>query len=150
MTILCVGDGSDDGYEMASLFARIIDPRRVNKIHILLITWPPRNSPLWQKASSKWLEIDDLHEAMEAVTKRELERLRSTFEGHAESIETTSTDGEPVGVVIEQANLINADLILIAIAGEADVVHTAREVFAKSPVPVLVARGGNRDAYESH
>ena len=143
MNILCVSDGSDVGYESANLVAKIIDPKQVGKIAIILIAWPPHKSALWSKAQDEWLDADDLHEAMEIVVERELERYRSAFAGHAESIEGSSTDGDPVAQIIENADRIDADLILMAITddGETGVAQTASELVLKSSVQVLVARG---------
>jgi len=140
VNILCVADGSDDGYESASLFARIVDPRQVSKITIILIAWPPRKSVIWSKANDAWLQEDDLHEAVEVVIERELERYRSAFAGHAESIEATSTDGDPVVRVIECAGEMHADMILLAITrDEPEIEQSASEIVAKSPIPVFVA-----------
>ena len=145
MNILCVSDGSDSGYQTVSLLARIFDPRQVSKIQVLLVAWPQRDSPLWEKAGDLWHAVtDDLHEAARVVVTRELERFRSAFEAHADLTETAVTNGDPVGKVVEYANIINADLILLAITGDSVAVQkVSREIVATSPIPVLVAHGRN-------
>lgn len=146
MNILCVSDGSDDGYQAAELVARIIDPRVVDRIRILMVTWPQRRSPLWKKAYELWAAEDDLHQAMEVTVQRELDRFSRSFRDHAGAIETARTSGQPVSQVLKSAKDFGADLILVAITGDAQahgVRRTSSEIVAKSPVPVVIAYGGN-------
>lgn len=146
MNILCVSDGSDRAYEAAKAIAKFMDPRAVNQLTIVLATWPERGGPLWDKARDLWVAEDDLHEAMEIAVKRELGRFRSAFQSHAASTKTASVSGDPVEMVLENARLINADLILLAIAGD-DAVQDTRQassaIIARSQTPVVVAYGAH-------
>ena len=145
MNILCVSDGSDRAYEAAKAIAKFMDPREVHQLTILLATWPERGGPLWDKVYDLWVTEDDLHEAMEIVVKRELERFKSAFQSHAAATKTASISGDPVEVVLENAKLMNADLILLAIADDDDAVREPRQassaIIAKSQTPVVVAYG---------
>ena len=106
MNILCVSDGSDGGYKTADLLARIIDRRMVDKIKIVLVTWPQRQGALWNKAYGLWPGEHDLHQAMQVAVDRELERFRTAFHGHAGSIETASAAGEPISEILKNAKLV--------------------------------------------
>lgn len=146
MNILCVSDGSDDGYQTADLLASIIDRRVVDKIKILMVTWPQRQGALWSKAYGLWPGEHDLHQAMQVAVDRELERFRAAFHDHAGSIETASAAGDPVSEILENAKFIGADLILVAITGGSGAEEARRlsyEVIAKSPTPVVIAYGRN-------
>lgn len=55
---------------------------------------------------------------MEIAVKREPQRFKSAFQSHAAAIKTASVIGDPVEVVLENAKLMKADLILLAIAGD--------------------------------
>lgn len=146
MNILCVSDGSDGGYKTVDLLARIIDRRMVDKIKIVLVTWPQRQGALWNKAYGLWPAKHDLHQAMQITVDRELERFRAAFRDHAGSIETASAAGEPISEILKNAKLVEADLIFVAITGDSEAEQARRlsyELIAKSPTPVVIAYGRN-------
>ncbi len=144
MNVLCVSDGSDDGYETAKLLAGLFDRRLVDKIRIIVVTFPAHESPLWDKADNRWLAEDDLHQAMSIVAQEQLERFKTAFEAHAESVESEITAGDPVHRVLESAESLGAGLILLGITSNDDrreVHRISSKIVSKSPIPVVVAYG---------
>jgi nucleotide-binding universal stress UspA family protein len=144
MNVLCVSDGSDDGYETVETLAGMLDRQHVGKVKVVIVTFPQHESPLWEKAYDLWLGADDLHRAMSIVAQKQLDRFNAVFEPHATSVESEIMAGEPVDEVLQSSKAFGADLILCGITGDerAHVVHrTAAEVVSKSPVPVVIAYG---------
>ena len=144
MNVLCVSDGSDDGYDTVKVLAGAFGRKLVGKIKIVVVTWPERESPLWDKAAELWLAADDLHDAMGIVTQRQLDRLKSAFESHAELIESEITVGDPVHEVLKSAKSIKADLVLLGITSndhQRKVHQISSEIVSKSPIPVVIAYG---------
>lgn len=144
MNVLCVSDGSDDGYETAKTLVELFDRQLVAKIKIVIVTFPEHESPLWDKAQDLWLAEDDLHHAMGIVAQRQVERLKIAFEPHAELVESEIAAGAPADEVLKSAESLGAGLILLGITSNDHVreVHrTASEIVSKSPIPVVVAYG---------
>lgn len=144
MNVLCVSDGSDDGYETVKIPAGLLDWQRVGKVKIVLATFPQHESPLWEKAYDLWLGADDLHRAMSIAAQQQLDRFKAVFEPHTASIETEIMAGDPIPDLLQSSKLFGADLILLGLtSGEhAHAVHrVAFEFVSKSPVPVVIACG---------
>jgi Universal stress protein family len=144
MNILCATDASDEGYRALEALVGIIAPNQLGKVTIITVTWPQRESSIWQKAYEQWADKDDLHEAMADTVSQVLERFEQLFRGHADAIETEERTGDPVVAVLESAKSTAAQLIVVAITGEpgAHAAHKAlMEVVYQSPVPVVVAYG---------
>jgi nucleotide-binding universal stress UspA family protein len=151
MNVLCVSDGSDDGYETVKTLAGILDRQQVGRVKIAIVTFPQHESPLWQKAYDLWLGADDLHRAMSIAAQRQLDRFKALFEPHAASVETEIMAGDPVNEVLQSSKAFGADLILCGITSD-ERAHAVRqassEIVSKSPIPVVIAygRAGVRDA----
>lgn len=144
MKILCTTDTSDDGYRGLEVVAKIIDPSVIDEIKILMVTWPVRESKIWDRAEALWLVEHDLHQAMQVAVERQLERFENLLRGCAKRIVAVSDAGEPSGTVLEHAASMNADLILLAITTDPSataVSNVASRVLAKSRVPVVVVHG---------
>ncbi len=144
VNILCVSDGSDDGYMALEVLARIIDRRLVDEMGVLMVTWPEREAPLWDKAEELRPAVHDLHEAMELTVVRELRRFQTLLQEHAMTIRTINDAGDPIIKVLEHSALMNADLILLAITSSPEataVRNVSSEIIAKSSVPVVVVYG---------
>lgn len=149
MNILCATDGSDDACEALAAFAQMIDARRVNEIRVILVAWPERDNALWDKAYQRWVKDDDLHEAMEATVNRELEKLRGVFSEHASTVETTRGEGDPGPAIVQSAQSISADLIVLAVTGNntpEPVRNAVIAVVEKSPSPVAIVHGPKSSA----
>jgi len=83
----------------------------------------------------------DLHER----AKEELKNLAATEIGETISVEIILKTGKPFVEIIETANDIDADMIIIATHGHTGVEHllfgsTAEKVVRKAPCPVLTLR----------
>lgn len=144
MNVLFVSDGSDDGCQTVETLAGMLDRQAVSKIKIVIVTFPERESPLWDKAYHLWLAEDDLHQAMGIVAQQQLDRLKTVFEPHAELIESAITVGDPVQEVLESEKSLGADLVLLAITSNdhrGEVYRISSEIVSKSPTPVVVAYG---------
>jgi nucleotide-binding universal stress UspA family protein len=145
MNILCATDGSDDGFEAASVFAKIIDGQRVNTIRVVLVVWPQSGTPLWDKAYAAWSsEGDDSHQAFEAVIEREVGRFKDLFQGHAAFVETAGVNGDPVDTLLHNAQGLGAGLILLAVTNDCAtgaVRRLCEDIVAQSPAPVVIVNG---------
>jgi nucleotide-binding universal stress UspA family protein len=149
MRILCATDTSDDGYRGLEIVARIIDPSAVEEIKILMVTWPVRESKIWDRAEALWLVEHDLHQAMEVAVERQLERFENVLHEHAKQVVAVSDAGEPSTTVLEHAASMNADLILLVITTDPSataVSNAASRILAESPVPVVVVHGTAKPA----
>jgi len=83
----------------------------------------------------------DMHER----AKEELKNLAASEFGDSASVEIILKTGKPFVEIIETANEIDADLIIIATHGHTGVEHllfgsTAEKVVRKAPCPVLTLR----------
>jgi Universal stress protein family len=144
MNVLCATDASDEGYRAVEALVGIIGSNQLGRVKIVAVTWPQRESSIWQKAYDQWAEKDDLHEAMAATVTKVLARYEQLFRGHADAIETQERTGDPVVEVLESAKSLDAQLILVALTGDpaAHVAHkAAAEIVYKSPIPVIIAYG---------
>lgn len=145
MRVLCATDTSDDGYQALEVFARIIDRNAVDEIRIFVVTWPMRASKIWERAQDLWLAEHDLHQAMAVAVERELDRFKNMLNEHAKRVVPIQDAGEPIAKVLENAASMNADLILLVITSDpaaTAVANAVSGVIARSPVPVVVVRGG--------
>lgn len=109
-----------------------------------MITWPERESKIWERAGETWLVEDDLHQAMEVTVERELERFKSLLQDRAKHVVAMREAGEPSAKVLQEAASMNADLLVLAITSDpeaAGVRQTASRVIARSPVPVIIVQG---------
>lgn len=147
MNILCATDGSDDGYEAATTLAKIIDARLVCTIRVVLIVWPQRGTPLWDKAYEAWVSEDrDLQQSVERTIVREITRFENAFKEHAASVETAGVNGDPLDTLLHNAQDIDAGLIVLAVTND-DRVQPVRnlceDIVARSRAPVVVAHGAH-------
>lgn len=144
MNVLCVSDGSDDGYETAKVLAGLFDRQLIGKVKIVMVTFPEHKSPLWDKAYNLWLAEDDLHHAMGVAAQQQVARLKAAFERHAELVESEIAAGDPVDEVLKSAESLGAGLILLGITSNdrrREVHRISSQIVSKSPIPVVVAYG---------
>lgn len=144
MNVLCGTDGSDEGYETVKVLAGLFGRGLISKIKIIVVTFPAHESPLWEKASELWLEAGDLHRAMAEEAEAHVERLKSILEPHADAIESEIITGDPVQEVLQSADSLRADLVLLGITSDhrwQSVQRSCWEIVSKSTAPVVIAYG---------
>jgi nucleotide-binding universal stress UspA family protein len=137
-------DCSDDGFEGATLLARLLDPAAVSYVAVVAVTWPERYSPLWDKAHELQVEVDDLHAAMAISAAQCVTRLRAELARHTEAIEEIITTGEPAAATLKVINDVQADLALLTVTSGRDrerITRWVQEVTRRAPCPVIVIHG---------
>ena len=116
MRIIFFTDGSDDGLLAAKTVASLIDPSVVNTVTLVAVTWPERESPLWDRAHGlRLVAYDDLHYAVELAADQALKQLRSHLALHAGSIDEIVMVGEPAGRLLTLVTDQQPDLVFIAV-----------------------------------
>ena len=144
MTILVLFDGSDDGLEGLRTAANLLQtsgPR--HEITMALVGWPPRRSPIWERAISRQAVLDDLHRAMAEVAAAEFERLRPILSPLG-SLKTEYLEGDAATEILACVDRIKPQLVLIGLTRGVDaesVAATAFDVIRRSRVPTLLAYG---------
>ncbi|HEX3468423.1 MAG TPA: universal stress protein [Candidatus Elarobacter sp.] len=141
---LCVAfDGSDDAYDSLSALVGLFDPARTRRVTVAVLAWPLRESPIWEKALERRIEVDDLHEAMAEVVERETLRLRALFSDRTK-VETMVGEGDPVEAMLSATAGDPPDLVLIGVTGglhRRAVLGVVGEFLARTPFRVVVANG---------
>jgi AcrR family transcriptional regulator len=142
--VLFATDTSDDAFEATRLLSQIIDPHIVDRMKVLLLAWPERMSPLWDRALDMRLQTHDMHEAVARVVADQLGRFERVFERHDAVIEGEGTSGDPVRQVLRAAEEIKASTIVLAITGGGhaqQVRALSMRIVEASSIPVLVLFG---------
>jgi hypothetical protein len=137
-------DTSDDAFKATELLSQIIDPRSVDRIKVLLLAWPERVSPFWDRAHDKRWKAHDLHEAAALVVAQERERFERLFAPHCSVIEGEGVSGDPLGQFQRATEDVDASMIVLAIsrAAHAEQVRTlAMQIVEASPIPVVLLFG---------
>ena len=144
MNIIVAYDGSDDAFAGLKLAAEVLLERGSgHKITLTVVGWPPRLSPIWDKAFNAHAAFDDLHRAMATVADMEFKRLRSVFEAVGE-VETYFGEGVPASEIAALARRKKADLVLVgATRGRHHeaVQSVIEEALQDMPCPTFVAHG---------
>jgi hypothetical protein len=115
MKILVIFDGSDDGFAGLQAFAKLLGSLGWTKDFTLAIVgWPPRLSPIWDRAFERQGIVDDLHRAMAEVAAKEFDRLRWLFAPFG-SITTEYLEGDPVSEIVALVKRTKPGLIVAGV-----------------------------------
>lgn len=142
--LIFFADGSDDGMESAKLVARILDRTAVSCVAVVVVTWPERYSPLWDKAHERQFALDDLHAGMALAAAETVKQLRLELAEHAEKVEELITTGEPAQATLKAIDDVQADLAFLTVTSGPDrerITHWVQEVTRRAPCPVVVIHG---------
>ena len=102
MNIVVAYDGSDDAYAGLKLAAQVLQGGGArHHVTVTVVGWPPRSSPLWDKAFGAHGTFDDLHRAVAQVADVELKRLRELFAPLGE-VESHYAEGDPAVQIGDQ------------------------------------------------
>ena len=144
MKILVVFDGSDDGLEGLRRSAALLSAGgQKHEITAALVGWPPRRSPIWDKAFDNHPIMDDLHRAMAEVAAKEFERLRSVFEPLG-AYQTQYLEGDPPTEIIALIDRFKPDLFIAGLTRGPDfesVTASAFTILRRSSVPAVLTFG---------
>lgn len=144
MRVLVMFDGSDDGF--AGL-QRSVDLLKASgtkhEIMCALVGWPPRKSPIWDKAFSKHPILDDLHRAMAEVASTEFQRLKDLF-GELGNVSTEYLEGDPVVELVALVERQKPDLLVGGLTRGPDAESVEAAAFAvvrRTTVPAALTFG---------
>jgi nucleotide-binding universal stress UspA family protein len=144
MRILVAFDGSDDGFEGLRIAAHMMRAAgQRHEIALVIIGWPPRPSPIWERAMELRAVVDDLHRAMAEVAARDLARLRELF-SPVGSIAPHYAEGDPVAEVVALIADFEPDLLIAGVTrgkGIDSVSAVTLATVAHTTVPMFVAFG---------
>jgi len=143
MHVFIAFDGSDDGYEALRTLLGQFDRDRSRRVTIAVIAWPIRESPIWEKALVREIEVDDLHRAMAEVASHETARVRALF-GPDAAVRTVVAEGDPVDAVLTCMAHDPPDLALVGVTGGRHrhaVLAIVNEIIIRTPYLVVVAHG---------
>jgi hypothetical protein len=111
MRILVMFDGSEDGYAGLQRSAEMLKPSGKHEIMCALVGWPPRKSPIWDKAFSKQPILDDLHRAMAEIASTEFKRLKELF-ASVGNVSTEYLEGDPIVELVALIDRQKPDLLI--------------------------------------
>jgi len=144
MKILAVFDGSDDGLAGLRVAARLLrEGGQRHEITAALVGWPPRRSPIWDRAFSKHPILDDLHRAMAEVAAAEFDRLKKVFEPIG-NVTVEYLEGDPVSEIVGLIRRSNPELFLAGLTRGIDAESVTASAFAilrQTAVPALLTFG---------
>ena len=143
MKILVAFDGSDDGFEGLKLAATFLVPTKPHSFMLVVVGWPPRLSPIWDKAYVARVALDDLHRAMAEVADQELRRLKELFEPLG-TVTVQYTEGDPADELVTSIGTFKPDLVVAGLTRgrHRHSVHTAMiELLGRTNVPTVSATG---------
>lgn len=144
MKLLVIFDGSDDGLAGLRASADMLHADgQPHDICVAVIGWPPRRSPLWDRAFGKREILDDLHRAMAEVAAHELERVRALFSPLG-TVKTEYLEGDPVPEIVALSNRFKPDMSIFGLTRgtDADNVNAgALEVTKRTSVPTFFTYG---------
>lgn len=144
MKILVGFDGSEDGYDGLRTAAEVL--RTTPGPHaftLVIVGWPPRVSPIWDKAFEARVALDDLHRAMAEVAAREMQRLKTLFEPIG-MVTPHFAEGDPVEEIVALINATKPDMFLAGVTrGRHHEVIAAAvdQILAHTGVPAFVTHG---------
>ncbi len=144
MRVLVMFDGSDDGF--AGL-QRMVDMLKASgtkhEIMCALVGWPPRKSPIWDRAFNKQPILDDLHRAMAEVASTEFKRLRELF-GTVGNVTTEYLEGDPIVELVALVDREKPDILAGSFTRGNDAESVEAVVFAvvrRTTVPTFLTFG---------
>lgn len=144
MRVLVMFDGSDDGF--AGL-QRMVDMLKASgtkhEIMCALVGWPPRKSPIWDRAFTKQPILDDLHRAMAEVASTEFKRLRELF-ATVGNVTTEYLEGDPVVELVALVGRQKPDILAGSFTRGNDAESVEATVFAvvrRTTVPTFLTFG---------
>jgi hypothetical protein len=144
MKVTVIFDGSDDGF--AGL-QRAVDLLKnaggKHEIMASLVGWPPRKSPIWNKAFAKQPILDDLHRAMAEVAATEFKRLKALFETVGD-VKTEYLEGDPADEIVALIERQEPDLFVggLTRGDDADsVISGAFSILRRTSVPAFLTFG---------
>ena len=144
MKLAVVFDGSDDGLAGLRIAADMLRANgQGHEICVAVIGWPPRRSPIWERAFTKREILDDLHRAMAEVASQELQRLRELFSPLG-SVKTEYMEGDPIAEVVALVDRMKPDMLLVGLTrgkDAASVDAVAFEITKRTSVPVFLTYG---------
>ena len=143
MKIVVVFDGSDDGLEGLKAAAAMLRPGGPHAITAALVGWPPRHSPLWDRAFSKRQILDDLHRAMAEVAATEFERLKKIFEPVG-SVQVEYLEGDPPAEIVALIDRLKPELFVAGLtrgANSESVTASAFAILRRTSVPAFLTFG---------
>lgn len=144
MKVLALFDGSDDGLDglrTVASFLRGTEQR--HDVTMVLVGWPPRRSPIWDRAFSQHAILDDLHRAMAEVAAEEFQRLRTVLEPLG-SVSAEYLEGEPAAEIVAVIKRLQPDLVVAGLTRGVDaesVNATALEIVRRTSTSMLCAYG---------
>lgn len=144
MKIVVVFDGSDDGLAGLRVAAGMLRGNgKQNEIRVAVIGWPPRRSPIWDRAFARREILDDLHRSMAEIASQELERLREVF-APVGSVETEYLEGDPITETVALVNRVKPDLLIAGLTRGRDsltIDASALEIKRQVSVPTFLTYG---------
>ncbi|MGA3037800.1 MAG: hypothetical protein ABSE64_10010 [Vulcanimicrobiaceae bacterium] len=144
MRVLVMFDGSDDGFAgLARPVAMLKASGSNHEIMCALVGWPPRKSPIWDRAFTKQPILDDLHRAMAEVASTEFKRLRDLFAGVG-NVTTEYLEGDPITELVALVDRQKPDILVGSFTRGNDAESVEAVVFGvvrRTTVPTLLTFG---------
>jgi len=144
MKVTVIFDGSDDGFAGLQRAVEMLKSAAGrHDIVAALVGWPPRKSPIWDKAFSKHPIVDDLHRAMAEVASTEFKRLKTLFETVGD-VKTEYLEGDPVTEIVALIDRQKPDVFVGGLTRGDDAESVISGVFAiirRTTVPAFLTFG---------
>jgi nucleotide-binding universal stress UspA family protein len=144
MRVLVAFDGSDDGFEGLRIASNMLrGGGQRHEIALVIIGWPPRRSPMWERAMELRAVVDDLHRAMAEVAAQELTRLHDLF-APVGSVAPHYAEGDPVSEIVALIADFEPDVLICGVTrgkGLDSVSAVTLATVAHTSVPMFVAFG---------
>jgi len=144
MRILVMFDGSDDGFAGLQRSVEMLKASGTkHEIMAALVGWPPRKSPIWDRAFTKHPILDDLHRAMAEVASTEFKRLKELF-ATVGNVSTEYLEGDPVVELVALIERQKPDLLLGGLTRGDDAESVEAAAFAvvrRTKVPTVLTFG---------
>jgi len=138
-------DGSDDGLAAAKMAARLIDPMTATNVTLIAVTWPERQSPLWDKAHAfRLLPRDDLHAGVAIAANHVLKQLREELSRHTLLIDEITIMGEPAQAALKLICEIQPAVVFVTVTSGEHRENGAAwiaQVTEHSRCPIVVMHG---------
>jgi nucleotide-binding universal stress UspA family protein len=139
-------DGSDDGFDALRTLVGHFNPAEQWRVTALVVMWPQRQSPIWDKALAHEADVDDLHRAMAEVANAALQRVRGLFR-EGTPFNGIAADGDPEEQILARIAAEKPDLVVIGITGglrSRAVASILRQTMARTKRVVIIAHGADR------
>lgn len=144
MKVVVIFDGSDDGFAGLTRAAEMLKASGAkHEIMAALVGWPPRKSPIWDRAFTNHPILDDLHRAMAEVASAEFTRLKKLFESVG-TVTTEYLEGDPVTEIVALVERQKPGLLLAGLTRGQDaesVQATAFAIVRRTSVPAVLTFG---------